>query len=103
MVFFPNRYFENSSLISGPDKTETYFFDAFRHFHLEKKEAFTCWNVSANCRSTNFGTRIDYILTSNDLKNHLVTCDIHPDIQVINDIVLQLGPMKTALLLNKYY
>ena len=80
IIHFPEKY--------STDRTETHFFDAFRHFHLEKKEAFTCWNVSANCRSTNFGTRIDYILTSNDLKNHLVTCDIHPDIQVINEIIL---------------
>ena len=56
------------------------FFDAFRHFHSDRKDAFTCWNTSANCRSTNYGTRIDYILTSDDLKANLVTCDIHPEI-----------------------
>ena len=67
--------------IYGQDSSETYFFDAFRQFHPERKEAFTCWNSEKNCRSTNFGTRLDYILTSNDLRGHLVTCDIHPDIQ----------------------
>ena len=52
-----------------PEKSQnSVFFDSFRHFHPERKEAFTCWNTSANCRSTNFGTRIDYILSSNDLK-----------------------------------
>ena len=66
---------------TGQDSSETYFFDAFRQFHPERKEAFTCWNSEKNCRSTNFGTRLDYILTSNDLRGHLVTCDIHPDIQ----------------------
>ena len=70
---FPEKY--------GQDSSETYFFDAFRQFHPERKEAFTCWNSEKNCRSTNFGTRLDYILTSNDLRGHLVTCDIHPDIQ----------------------
>lgn len=57
------------------------FFDAFRYFHPDVKDAFTCWNTSANCRATNFGTRIDYILVSNDLKSSLITCDIHPDIE----------------------
>ncbi|TRY70551.1 hypothetical protein TCAL_17426 [Tigriopus californicus] len=34
-----------------------------------------------NCRSTNYGTRIDYILADRGLIPHLGQCDIHPEIE----------------------
>lgn len=59
---------------------EKQFLDSFRVFHPNRTEAFTCWNTEKNCRSTNYGTRIDYILSSLDLRSHLTHCDIQPDI-----------------------
>eukprot|EP00088_Acartia_fossae_P067981 TRINITY_DN853_c0_g1_i3.p1 TRINITY_DN853_c0_g1~~TRINITY_DN853_c0_g1_i3.p1 ORF type:complete len:534 (-),score=82.79 TRINITY_DN853_c0_g1_i3:10-1611(-) len=56
------------------------FHDAFRIFHREREHAFTCWNTKMNCRSTNYGTRIDYIFVSDNFKEKLSSCDIHPDI-----------------------
>ena len=56
------------------------FCDAFRHFHPDRKEAFTCWHTLTNCRSNNFGTRIDYILTCKDMQKYLTFCDIQPEI-----------------------
>lgn len=45
--------------------------DTFRYFHPFKEEAFTCWNVSTNSRSTNYGTRIDYIFCDEGLLPHV--------------------------------
>jgi len=56
------------------------FHDAFRIFHGSREQAFTCWNTMKNCRSTNFGTRIDYIFLSHHLKHFISDCDIHADI-----------------------
>lgn len=57
------------------------FVDSFRVFHPNRQLAFTCWNTKMNCRSTNYGTRIDYIFSSFDLVPHLQDCDIHPEVQ----------------------
>ncbi|MPC17349.1 DNA-(apurinic or apyrimidinic site) lyase 2 [Portunus trituberculatus] len=54
--------------------------DTFRYFHPFKEEAFTCWNVSTNSRSTNYGTRIDYIFCDEgflpQVKDSLILQDV---------------------------
>ena len=57
------------------------FIDAFRHRHPERREAFTCWNTKLNCRSTNYGTRIDYVFVDRALADSLSECEIHPDVE----------------------
>ena len=44
--------------------------------------AYTCWNTELNCRSTNYGTRIDYIFIDLNLfkTGALNHCDIKPEI-----------------------
>lgn len=58
------------------------FVDAFRHTFPTRTSAFSCWNTELNCRSTNYGTRIDYIFI--DIKLYqagaLNHCDIKPEI-----------------------
>ena len=58
------------------------FVDAFRHTFPARTSAYTCWNTELNCRSTNYGTRIDYIFI--DIQLHqagaLKHCDIKPEI-----------------------
>jgi len=60
---------------------ENQFLDSFRIFHADREMAFTCWNTKMNCRSTNYGTRIDYIFISKELDEFISNCDIHPDIE----------------------
>lgn len=62
------------------EKKEPAFVDSFRHFHPSRQHAFTCWNTRLNCRETNFGTRLDYILIGQNLSDRLKGCDIHPEI-----------------------
>ncbi|KAG0727392.1 DNA-(apurinic or apyrimidinic site) lyase 2 [Chionoecetes opilio] len=51
--------------------TDFQVIDTFRYFHPLKEEAFTCWNVSTNSRSTNYGTRIDYIFCDEGFLSHV--------------------------------
>ena len=59
---------------------ERQFVDTFRIFHPDRKHAFTCWSTKGNCRSTNYGTRIDYVFASVNMTDFLADCDIQPDV-----------------------
>ncbi len=54
--------------------------DLFRCAYPNRKNAFTCWNTKTSARSTNFGSRIDYILADPTLSKSLCMCDILPDV-----------------------
>jgi len=62
------------------DVEEKQFVDTFRIFHPNRKLAFTCWNTRLNCRSTNYGTRIDYIFCSLNMSSYISNCDIQPEV-----------------------
>lgn len=49
--------------------------DIQRQLHPEANDIFTWWAPWRNMRQRNIGWRIDYILTSNDLAGHAVTCE----------------------------
>ncbi|XP_018024552.1 DNA-(apurinic or apyrimidinic site) endonuclease 2-like isoform X2 [Hyalella azteca] len=54
--------------------------DTFRALYPNKRDVFSCWNVKANARETNYGTRIDYVLSDpllfSQVSDSLVLCDI---------------------------
>ncbi|TRY70550.1 hypothetical protein TCAL_11626 [Tigriopus californicus] len=92
LLFPPNPKTRNTPVQVSEDEEQPWaclnvqlephqFVDTFRHFHPERANAFTCWNTKMNCRSTNYGTRIDYILADRGLIPHLGQCDIHPEIE----------------------
>ena len=54
--------------------------DVLRYKHPNRQGMFTCWNTLINARPSNYGTRIDYILVSNDLLNWVDNADILPNI-----------------------
>jgi AP endonuclease 2 len=54
--------------------------DSFRFLHPEAKDSFTCWNTQKNARSTNYGTRIDYLLLTHCLAPSLSGCRILSDL-----------------------
>jgi len=70
-----------SRLLPSKCGESPFFVDTFRRLHPERSEAFTCWNTKMNCRSTNFGTRIDYVLASGDLAKRLSAAGIEADVQ----------------------
>jgi len=57
--------------VAGADRAEdgsgAAFADAFRACHPRLRGAFSCWSEMTSARSTNYGTRIDYVLLSRRL------------------------------------
>ncbi|XP_066285117.1 DNA-(apurinic or apyrimidinic site) endonuclease 2-like [Branchiostoma lanceolatum] len=58
-----------------------YFVDTFRFFHPTQRSAFTCWCTVTGARQTNYGTRIDYILSNKDLLSQFTDCTIMPEVE----------------------
>ena len=53
------------------------FADAFRYFHPDEENAYTNWQTLTAARKTNYGKRLDYILTDVPLANECLTgCSI---------------------------
>ncbi|WP_462274000.1 exodeoxyribonuclease III [Filifactor alocis] len=56
------------------------FIDTFRFFYPELEGAYSWWSYRFNARKNNAGWRIDYFLTSQELKEKLKDAKIHSDI-----------------------
>lgn len=70
--------------------------DLGRLFHQTRQGMFTCWDTKKNCRPGNFGSRIDYVLCSDKMKDWFVDSNIQeglmgsdhcPVYATINDVV----------------
>ena len=59
---------------------ESGYIDTFRHFYPELKDAYSWWSYRFQARQRNAGWRIDYFVTSEDLRDRLVGARIHSDI-----------------------
>lgn len=55
------------------------FVDSFRMF-TEGNGHYTWWTHWANARARNIGWRIDYVLVSSALKDHVTAAEIHPQV-----------------------
>ena len=53
------------------------FVDTFRYFYPDVTERYSWWSYMFQARAKNAGWRIDYFLTSEDVKDKLVSADIH--------------------------
>lgn len=56
------------------------FIDTFRYFYPEQTDIYSWWSYRFKAREKNAGWRIDYFLTSEDLKDKLVDAKIHTEI-----------------------
>ena len=56
------------------------FIDTFRFFYPELEGAYSWWSYRFNARKNNAGWRIDYFLTSKELKGNLKGAKIHSEI-----------------------
>ena len=52
------------------------FIDSFRHFHPEKKGAYTFWTYMGNARARNVGWRIDYFVVSERFAGNMAASEI---------------------------
>lgn len=56
------------------------FIDTYRYFYPDQKHAYTWWSYMFKARQNNAGWRIDYFLTSQQLKSRLLDAKIHADV-----------------------
>jgi exodeoxyribonuclease-3 len=56
------------------------FIDTWRYFHPDTTEVYSWWSYRFRAREKNAGWRIDYFCVSDNLKDRLVSADIHCDI-----------------------
>ena len=74
--------FSNDSEWQGDFKLPSHqFVDSFRFLHPDARQVFTCWNTEKGCRATNYGTRIDYIFSSLDIRSKLVSCEVLGEVE----------------------
>ncbi|CAD6447856.1 d8173c4e-6875-4df9-89f8-bcc679adfccb [Sclerotinia trifoliorum] len=65
-----NHLLIGGKVVGGRDegREPQIMWDVCRGFHPARKKMFTCWEQKKNARPGNFGSRIDYILCSEDRK-----------------------------------
>jgi len=56
------------------------FIDTFRHFYPDMENIYTWWSYMGNARANNTGWRIDYFISSDDLRDKLKDAYIYPEI-----------------------
>jgi exodeoxyribonuclease-3 len=56
------------------------FIDTFRHFYPDMENIYTWWSYMGNARANNTGWRIDYFISSEDLRDKLKDAYIYPEI-----------------------
>lgn len=56
------------------------FIDTYRYFNPDKEGVYSWWSYRFKAREKNAGWRIDYYIVSEDMKDRLVSADIHTDI-----------------------
>lgn len=56
------------------------FIDTFRYFYPDKENIYSWWSYRFHAREKNSGWRIDYFCVSQNLKDSLVSADIHTDV-----------------------
>ncbi len=59
---------------------ESGFCDSFRHLYPDKTDIYSWWSYRFKAREKNAGWRIDYFLTSNNIKENIKAADIHTNI-----------------------
>jgi exodeoxyribonuclease-3 len=55
---------------------EAGFIDTFRYLYPDKTAAYSWWSYRGNARANNAGWRLDYFVTSKDLKDKITSADI---------------------------
>ena len=56
------------------------FIDTFRYFYPDVTERYSWWSYMFKAREKNAGWRIDYFLVSDELKEKILSADIHHDV-----------------------
>ncbi|KAF2105826.1 Endonuclease/exonuclease/phosphatase [Lophiotrema nucula] len=73
-----NQLLENGKVLGVRDemREKPVLYDLCREFHPKREGMFTHWEQKINARPGNFGSRIDYVLCSTEMKNWFVEANI---------------------------
>ncbi|TAQ85581.1 hypothetical protein B7494_g6086 [Chlorociboria aeruginascens] len=73
-----NQLLVGGKVFGGRDegRENPVLWDICRSFHPDRRGMFTCWEQKTNARPGNFGSRIDYVLCSEDWKDWFCASDI---------------------------
>lgn len=79
-----NQLLEGGEVIGDRDegREQPVFWDLCRGFHPNRKGMFTHWEQKINARPGNFGSRIDFILCSLEMKSWFCEADIQEGLMV---------------------
>ncbi len=88
-VSTPSRRLFNQLLVDGKvfgerdeGREEPVLWDLCRGYHPSRKGMFTCWEQRINARPGNFGSRIDYVLCSVEIKDWFCDANIQEGLLV---------------------
>ena len=62
------------------DLLQSGFVDTFRYIYPDKENEYSWWSYMGKAREKNIGWRIDYFITSNDIKQNIQDAKIHQKI-----------------------
>lgn len=75
-----NAGFSDEERSKFTELLEAGFVDSFRHLHPDTEGAYSWWSYRFNARKNNAGWRIDYFLTTEDLRDKIQTASIHSEV-----------------------
>ena len=75
-----NAGFTNEERSKMTELLKSGFVDTFRYKYKDEKDKYTWWSYMRNVREKNIGWRIDYFITSENLKEKIVDAVIYDDI-----------------------
>jgi len=86
-----NQLLEGGTILGERDcgRERSVLWDMCRGFNEGSKGMFTCWNQKINARPGNFGSRIDYVLCSLDMKDWFSASNIQEGLMVILTNMIQ--------------
>lgn len=82
-----NQLLEGGKVFGERDegREKPVLWDVTRGFHPTRRGMFTCWEQKKNARPGNFGSRIDYVLSSLGMKNWFCESNIQEGLLVSED------------------
>jgi AP endonuclease-2 len=79
-----NQLLTDGKVVGDRDegREQPVLFDICRSFHPKRKGMYTCWEQRINARPGNYGSRIDYILCSLNMKDWFSDSNIQEGLMV---------------------
>ena len=79
-----NQLVEGAKVVGprDPGREQPVLYDICRGFHPDRKGMYTCWETRVNARPGNYGARIDYVLSSLNMRDWWIDSNIQEGLLV---------------------